>query len=445
MSEREPDKTPSMQDSTAEAAADSSYQPGFVEWWLRRCGERPWSCFLRLWVVFLIATILLSFGGFSHQSVDAQPPDPRSIPYADWLRGGAAEEEGTIDLRAEDLPEYDQSLRSNRIGLTLRPSPDNPNENRLMAWRARYIGTLGWPWLAVSWSSQIHWDVTDPRAPFPPMPQVQDPGLKAMWHSRSLGFTWWHEQGAVAFTIGLYAPGILLQIAAPQLLAGIVVLTSALIHGTQRRRRRFGGHCLLCGHGLDPSRSSERCPECGSQPPSRERDHAANRRTILQRPARLSICLFLFLILGWLLMQPVYWMSGTEMPVHQALAERPDVGRVYTHRIIERWWQGGWPMMVIYGQVEHCFTMTPGEGARWTSAPAAPRLEWQFEHIVLRLGDHRPHVTTLITIDWAAILTPIALLHIVATILAITIAAMSSLRSRWGGNPQGALSPSPRP
>ena len=334
------------------AAAASSYQPGFVESWLRRSGTRPWPCFLRLWVIALIATILLSFVGFSHQSIDAQPPDPRSIPYADWLPGGDRSEEGVLALSPQDLPEYDKTLRSQRIGVTLTSSPDKHNDKRLMAWRAKYIGTLGWPWLCATWGSQIHWDVTNPNAEFPPFAIVDRSGPHVLLHNGSFGLSVWCADRSTAHTIALYAPGILMQLALPQLVAAIVVFLSRGVYRRRRRRRKSRGCCLDCGHGLDPSRIVERCPECGSVSPMRDGIAVARPRRLLQRPAALSMCLFLLLVLAWTFVQPFHWEKEVFDPVGEQLQRRADIGRQYTHRILEYAWGWGWPVSMMYGQVE---------------------------------------------------------------------------------------------
>ncbi|MCI0363282.1 MAG: hypothetical protein L0219_05325 [Phycisphaerales bacterium] len=406
------------------AGARTADGPGFFELWLRRCGERPWRSFLRLWLIFLLFAVVIGFVGLRRTYLPNQVPGPTAIPYADYLAGGSRSNRGVISIDRQSLPVFDPTIKLLGVNFGVH-ADDDSQASRLVAHVQAPIWTWGYPCLALSWGSSSAWDVTDPSKSFRPAVGVFYDGWTWSAHGANI---FWTSDASRGHGVGLYASGFVFLLAAPQGLAIAVMFPLWSTYALRRRKRLRQNRCVHCGHQFDPSRHAGTCSECGS-----DAVVARERRSLFTRSGLLNATAFLVLLGVWIPVQLMHSQHSEVQPVegqlellqdHAQDTQRTFVKGVYTHA------SGyGWPIGFLYKQTNHMYSFSPGV-APTPAQSLSPLFEWQGEHVVFHFKSRSRTIDTLMTVNWGMAIAQIGILQIAATIVALLISRFARMRRR---------------
>ena len=229
---------------------------------LTRIARRPFRWFMCGWLTLCLLWLLSGFLGFEWVRHEIRPPDPRAVPYHDYLPGGSRE--GRLpgfNIAPGNIPAHDETLVTEEYMYTVWQYPIKGD--RLIAFQDEGRWRYGWPdaWI---WSYRTHYfDVTDPSGGFDParFPMKDHPFVQ---HRQQV--VWWtlivdDETGMVMLAIQWGA--VVLAMLCLELLAAIPVV---LLWAGQRvmwRRRIRDNRCPNCGYDLRGG-SEGACPECGA-------------------------------------------------------------------------------------------------------------------------------------------------------------------------------------
>jgi hypothetical protein len=381
---------------------------GYCERWLRQCGERPLRAFWMLWSILFCLSLIPLVIRFQHERNAIGPPRVDGIPYRDFIAGGSQvwNQGDELPLRADELPEFKARQPFVYIALTRE---SRSSKTWLQADVCEKQGRCGWPWTSLCWASTSYWNVSNPHEPFR---AAADPLARSFfWHPQQFAANWYTRRGTRAYTISFLLPGILMQLAFPQIFSASLVVPLGLVYHQRRRSRLRRRCCLNCGHQQDPHKSVGVCPECGSMESSND---LKNRRLashwILGGVCALLVC-------AWSIAQIASRTDGLEHRVADQMQRLSDVttsSNALVHLRVDGY---GWPIDTVFIQTDHWFSVAPGQAPKPMPASGQSGLSGDQSYVYYNYTHRNPSVTTLITVMWSQIVLQIGLL--IALIISI--------------------------
>lgn len=416
----------------AGTSPDSHPHEGFIARWMRGCGERPWRRFILTWIVLALLALGLALIGRSRTDIPIVAPSLNDIPYADFLPGGMRGGEIAIDPPPQMPPAMQGRPRRNDLAIEVVTTNAQPHEARLIARQLQSTSDSGWPWVVFGKGVYQQWDVTSPRTPFP---LFVDPGGFDLYQAGPvIGCSWRDRSGRMHF-LSLLSPGSFQIIFFPQILAAALVIPGGWIWRRRRLHRSRRGQCLECAHALDAAGHQRVCPECGERAPEPGRSGPPRlriwSRLLRPPPMRAMAVLAALLIAGWVSRVFHHPRFAAVESLRAALAMRANPPVAYVARLHLEYWDYGWPGddAMICVQRDAWYAVAPGSEPR----PAAPTQPSGVHAAYGSINWFRIHsdgtTSTLITLQWMALLLHLSLLHIAATlIVACFLGARAAMR-----------------
>jgi hypothetical protein len=393
---------------------------------IRRIAWRPFRWFLGIWLALSLAWLLSGSCGLQWHRAASNAPDPRAVPYHEFLPGGSRHDEA-FDFNPDPaaLPMYDATFDTGEYfyfyWLNTAKGP------RLIAAQNAGNWTFGWP-TAWIWSARTHWfDVTEPDAGFEPArfpmevhPLVQSRGQLVWW-------TWFINGRTGLISLSFDWGRLIAVLIALEAAAGLLVLATWVGLGAVWRRRWREGRCPNCGYDLRGAREIT-CSECGDSGASTYAVwRAAMTPESVVRPGRWVAGWSALLLVAWLGMavvsgrQELQASLETELALFQRIVETEGVinnAPAERRSLLTRMRTYGWPLPLLEIRDHQMWEFAPGREP--VTAPMNRRPGFHYDSDSAWWTHRGPDPTRRRDIDlyWRTALLELGGLHMVSMLLA---------------------------